>query len=322
MQISYHCVHHCLATALISLILILSVFAQKKDDKKPSGPPPNISVNLLVLDADGKSVPNIKASDVKIFEDGIEQKVDELRPRGPLKYLTILFDNTGSMRPELENIVSQKTSFSQLFFFNGFNVNISVIRFVDRDKISIEQPWTTNKAEIEETIENLYVEAGQSAVLDALYLAAGNFPKETADLPGRSVILLISDCEDRDSYYTEKQTLEKLKAANAQVFVASFSSFAKTKPKDAAYLSQNLTLETGGTEYSIEKKDVKRNLTETLKLVAGEQLSQYVLKYQSTNLIREGQPRKLTVQIADGPKGEKRTGIVRDSFAVPKPRKL
>ena len=51
-------------------------------------------------------------------------------------------------------------------------------------------------------------------------------------------------------------------------------------------------------------------------------MSQYILIYQSTNLNRDGEPRKLTVQIADGPNGEKRTGIVRDSFAVPKPRKL
>ena len=207
------------------------------------------------MDAGGKPVPDIKTSDVKIFEDGVEQKIDDLKPRGPLRYLTLLFDNTGSMRPDLDKITGLKSAFSQLFFFNGSEVKISVIRFVGRDKISIEQPWTTDKVAIEKAIEDLYVEGGQSAVLDALYLAAENFPKRTDELPGQNVVLLISDCEDRDSFYTEKQTLEKLKAANAQVFVASFSSFAPIKPKDAAYLSQNLPLETGGTEYGVEKKD-------------------------------------------------------------------
>lgn len=322
MRISYNSILRCFIATLTALTFTVALFAQKKDDKKPSGPPPNVSVNLLVLNAEGKPVREIKASDIKIFEDGVEQKIDELKPRGPLRYLTLLFDNTGSMRPDLDKITGLRSAFSQLFFFNGSDVKISVIRFVGRDKISIEQPWTTDKVAIEKAIENLYVEGGQSAVLDALYLAAENFPKRTDELPGQNVVLLISDCEDRDSFYTEKQTLEKLKAANAQVFVASFSSFAPIKPKDAAYLSQNLPLETGGTEYGVDKKDFLKSAVANLKLIAGEQMSQYIFTYQSTNLNRDGQPRKLTVQIADGPNGEKRSGVVRDSFSVPKPRKL
>ena len=322
MRISYLCTQRCFTTALIALAFTFALSAQKKDDKRPAGPPQDVSVNLLVIGADGKPVTNVKASDIKIFEDGVEQKIDELKPRGPLKYLTLLFDNTGSMRPDLEKITGLRSAFSQLFFFNGTDVKISVIRFVGRDKISIEQPWTTDKVAIEKAIEDLYVEGGQSAVLDALYLAAENFPKRTDELPGQNVVLLISDCEDRDSFYTEKQTLEKLKASNAQVFVASFSSFAPVKPKDAAYLSHNLPLETGGTEYGVDKKDFLKSAVAHLKLIAGEQMSQYILTYQSTNLNRDGQPRKLRVQIADGSNGEKRTGIVRESFAVPKSRKL
>ncbi|MCY7375100.1 MAG: hypothetical protein LH472_03920 [Pyrinomonadaceae bacterium] len=45
--------------------------------------------------------------------------------------------------------------------------------------------------------------------------------------------------------------------------------------------------------------------------------SQYVIGYTSTNQKRGGKVRKLTVQIADGAKGEKRQPTLRESFVVP-----
>lgn len=322
MQSTYKNLRNCFPTVFAALLLTLTISAQKKDDKKLSEPPLTVSVNLLVMDADGGLVPNIKASDVKIFEDGVEQKIDELKPRGPLKYLALLFDNTGSMRPDLDKITAVSPAFSRLFFFNGSDTKITVARFVGRDNISIGQSWTSDREKIESSIDNLYTEGGKSAVLDALYLTAESFPERTDELPGQNAILLVSDCEDRDSYYTEKQTLEKLKAANAQVFVTSFSSSAIVKPKDAGYLCQSLTLETGGTAYDIGKNDISAKLLEALKLIAGEQRSQYILTYRSSNPDRKGQPRKLSVQIADGPNGKKRRGGVRYGFAAPKPRRL
>ena len=92
MPISYLYLQRFLTTAFIALTFSLALSAQKKEDKKPDGPPPDVSVNLLVVGAGGKSVSDVKVSDVMIFEDGVEQKIDELKPRGPLKYLTILFD--------------------------------------------------------------------------------------------------------------------------------------------------------------------------------------------------------------------------------------
>lgn len=318
MPISYLYLQRFLSTTLIALTFSFAISAQKKDDKKPAGPPPDVSVNLRVMDTGGKPVPDIKTSDVKIFEDGVEQKIDDLKPRGPLKHLTLVFDNTGSMRQNLEYLSGRESTFTTLFL-NGND--LSVIRFVGREKITIEQPWTTDKTKIEEALENLFVEGGQSAVLDGINVAAENFPKEPSNLPGHNVILLISDCEDLDSYYNTEQTTERLKKANIQVFVLSFSASIPLKPKNAAYLSQTLALETGGTEYALPEKNIRSKIPDALRSIAAEQNSQYILKYRSTNPNRDGLPRKLTVQIADGPNGEKRSGVVRDSFSVPKPRK-
>ena len=49
-----------------------------------------------------------------------------------------------------------------------------IIRFVGRDKIEIEQQFTSNKADLIDALDNLYIEGGQTAITDAVYLAVQN----------------------------------------------------------------------------------------------------------------------------------------------------
>src|SRR4029079_6030973 len=102
----------------------------------------------------------------------------------------------------------------------------SIIRFVSRDKITVEQPFTANKGDLDDTLDNLFIEGGQTAIIDAVYLAVqqvSDYEKSVsaADRKRRAIIL-VTDGEDRDSYYNEAQLFELLKDADVQRYVVEF----------------------------------------------------------------------------------------------------
>ncbi|HMS38963.1 MAG TPA: VWA domain-containing protein [Pyrinomonadaceae bacterium] len=306
------------AFCLISFFLVSFIFPQNKSkDKKSKEKPVVVKANVAVLDTNGNLVNDIKLENLTVFEDGIEQKITYFAQKEPILNLVLVFDNTGSMRKNFDEIFKISSVFGDLFLLDKNEV--FVVRFVDSDKIEIKQEWTSSKKDAQEAIDLMYIEGGQSAILDAVYLSAETLlAREKHVKSKRYAMLLISDGEDRDSYYDYKQTIALFGGTDLQVFLLSFAETAPKDKKDARFLTHLLTLETGGTAYLMPKKFTQNDIIEALKKIAGELRSQYVIGYTSTNQKRDGSMRKLTVQVADSEKGEKRQGFIREGFVVPK----
>ncbi len=292
-------------------------FSQEKSkDKNKNSPPVEVKANVAVLDASGKLFEDVKIEDLKIFEDGVEQKLTYFAKKQPLLNLGLVFDNSGSMRKTIDVITEMPSIFTD---YLNLQDEVFVMRFVDNDKIELNQDWTANKKDLNETIENLFVEAGQSAVLDAVYLAAEKISeREKKDKSMRYALILISDGEERESFYSLEKIEKLLNGSELQIFVISFAENAPLNKKVSRFVSNILTLKTGGTTYTLPKKFTKDDIVNSVKSIIGELRSQYIIGYTSTNPNRDGLMRKLTVQVADSSKGEKRQAIIREGFVVPK----
>jgi Ca-activated chloride channel homolog len=303
-----------LACYLFSLILMLTFvvncFSQKKDA------PIEVKANILVLDSNKQPIDNVKQEDIKIFEDGVEQKITYFTKKEPILNLAMVFDNSGSFRKNLDEIIKA----GKIITANlGDSDEAVVIRFVNNDKIEVVQNYTNNKVEIAEAIENLYIEAGQTALLDTVFLAAEKLlEREKNNSSKRYAILIFSDAEERDSFYKLDQVLEKFKGNDLQIFILSYANFAPTNKKLATKLSHLLPFETGGTTFMLPPKYKTDDLITFLKAIVYELRSQYIIGYTSTNQLRDGKPRKLTLNVADNEKGEKRQAFIREGFTVPK----
>lgn len=76
-----------------------------------------------------------------------------------------MIDNSGSLRPQLEKVIEAGKI---LVNTSGPQDETTIIRFVGREKISIEQSfydqqgWSIH-------LDNLYIEGGQTAIIDAVY---------------------------------------------------------------------------------------------------------------------------------------------------------
>ncbi|PYS98813.1 MAG: hypothetical protein DMF63_14590 [Acidobacteria bacterium] len=308
-------------TVLLMFVLIASLcaVAQDKDRKKKSDEPKvqtpvEVKANVMVLDPKNELVNEIKIEDLKVFEDDVEQKLTSFEKKDPLS-LALLVDNSGSLRSQIGTIINV----AKLAVFNlDADDEGMVIRFISSDKIEVLQEWTPNKAKMIGSIENLYVEGGQSAVSDALFLAVERIKEmEKSDRSKKYAVLLVSDCEDINSYYSFKDLLKSIGNSGVQIFpFAMMSEIKATSSKSARTFASTVSLRTGGNVYFHEKKYTQDQVLANLKAFFIEMRSQYVISYTSTNTARDS-TRKLRVEVKDGANGEKRQGLVRDSYYVP-----
>lgn len=341
------------------LILLLTVFsvliiggsaqisAQTTSPKPAVPPPPKVSptppeddpnediridtelvnLNVRVIDRNNRSINNLKKSDFKVYEDGVLQDVEYLsQTEVPTNY-TLVVDNSGSMRFLLEKVIEA----SKIIIENNKTGDeTSIIRFVGSDKIEVLQDFTESKTDLNDAFENMFVEGGQTAVLDAVYLAAekvGNYKKTRTDQKRRALIL-VSDGEDRNSFYKEKQILNFLSESDVQVYVIGFTSelsgeggfISKSPRAKAEALLKRMTEATGGKTYFPKSLD---ELNGIARDIASELRTQYLVSYTPTDDRRDGTVRNIRVTITDGPNKQKRIAVTRTARstgadAVPK----
>ena len=305
----------------VMLCLLASLHAgTRAQDKSKAIKPFEFRTNLLVLDEKNNHVDGIKQSDVKLFENGVEQKLTYFATKDRSLDVCLVVDNSGSVQPQLEAVMN----IAKLITANlGPADSEQVVRFIGRDNISVIQDWTKDKAALNDAVDSFYTEGGLSAVIDALYLAGQDILKRRKAAPNkRYAIVLISDGEERASYYNQKQLIELLSGTDVQVFTVGLlrdlPRRANEPRKTAAYVTkmvEKLAAETGGTSFTLDQRAKEADYRNALKSLIYELRSQIVVGYIPANP-KIDPIRKLTVTIADGPKAEKRKAISKENIVL------
>lgn len=276
-----------------------------------------VNLNVRVINRTNRPINNLRQDEFKVYENNVLQPITSFtRAEVPTNYSLVL-DNSGSLRNQLEKIIEAGKIIVDT---NKPADETSVIRFVSSENIDIIQDFTPNKADLGEALDNLYVEGGQTAIIDAVYLAAENVDRyEKSRNPNekkRRALILVSDGEDRDSFYKEAQLFEFLRETDVQIFVVGFvkelskeGGFIGKSPqgKAKAFLDK-LATDTGGKAYF---PDSPSELNGIALDIASELRTQYVVSYAPTNENKDGSFRNIKVVVNDGPNKEKRIAVTR-----------
>jgi Ca-activated chloride channel family protein len=276
-----------------------------------------VNLNVRVVDRNNRSVNNLQQNDFKIVEDGNVQKIDFFsKSEVPTNYALVI-DNSGSLRQQLDKVIEAG---KVLINTNRPDDESMVIRFIGRDKIEIVQEFTSHKDDLEYALDQMLIEGGQTAVIDAVYLAVQNVEQyEASKKPEdrkRRAIILVSDGEDRNSYYNEKQLFDLLRESEVQIYVVGFVDdlskdggfIGKSPQGKAKALLDRLASETGGKAYYPSSAN---DLPALAKDISNELRTQYSIGYIPSNDRRDGTYRSIRVTVADGPNKEKRIAISR-----------
>jgi Ca-activated chloride channel homolog len=276
-----------------------------------------VNLNVRVVDRNNRSIGTLSQNDFKIFEDGVPQQIDSFsKGEVPTNY-SLVIDNSGSLRQQLDKVIEAG---KVIIGTNRPDDETSVVRFVSSEKIEIVQDFTPNKADLNDALENLYIEGGQTAIIDAIYLTAervDNYEKSRdPNDRKRRALILVSDGEDRASYYNEQQLFQLLRESDVQIYAIGFINeldkegglISKSPQKKARSLLERLALETGGKAYFPNSVNELNTIAAD---IASELRTQYILSYYPSNDKKDGTFRNIKVAVNDGPNAQKRIAVTR-----------
>jgi Ca-activated chloride channel homolog len=277
-----------------------------------------VNLNVRVVDRNNRPISNLRQADFKIFEDNVPQQIEFFsKSEVPTNYSLVL-DNSGSLRSQIDQVIEAGKI---LVNANKPEDETSIIRFVSSDKIEIVEDFTKNKADLIDALDTkIYIEGGQTAITDAIYLAAQQVTKYEQSLGSvdrkRRALILVSDGEDRNSFYTQQQLFDLLRESDVQIYVVGFvkdlsadKGFISKSPqgKARAFL-ERLAADTGGKSYF--PNDVTE-LNGIAREIASELRTQYSIGYLPSNDRKDGTFRNIKVVIEDGPNKQKRIPLTR-----------
>jgi Ca-activated chloride channel homolog len=282
-----------------------------------------VTLNVRVIDRNNRPIDDVKQSDFHIFEDGVEQPVSFFtRQEVPVSY-GLAVDNSGSLRSQLQSVIDAgKTIINS----NKPGDETFLVRFISSDKIETMQDFTSNMELLLDGLDNMYIEGGQTAVIDAVFLTAeriGEYKKGDDDDRRRRALIVVTDGEDRVSFYKQEQLFARLRESDVQIYVIGFvnelekeGGFIRKSSRDKAVnLLNKLASETGGRAFfpqSIsELPGIANEIVRDLR-------TQYVLSYNPTNKARDGSYRAIKVAVADSGGRDKRIALTRGGRIAPK----
>lgn len=282
-----------------------------------------VTLNVRVIDRNNRPIDNVRQNEFHVFEDSVPQPVEYFtREEVPISY-GLAVDNSGSLRAQLQGVIDAgKTIINS----NKPGDETFIIRFIDSSKIELKQDFTANKDSLIDTLDEFYIEGGQTAIIDAVYLAAEHTAEYKKGDDGdrrRRALIVVTDGEDRNSIYSQQQLFARLRETDVQIYVIGFVDeldkegglIRKSSREKAVNLLNKLATETGGRAFYPQSLS---ELPQIASEIVRDLRTQYVLAYNPTNKSRDGSFRSIKVAVDDGSSRDKRIALTRNGRIAPK----
>lgn len=275
-----------------------------------------VTLHVRVIDRNNHPINRLGKDEFRILEDGVPQPIFAFTEEEVPVIYGLAVDTSGSVRPQFQQIIdAAKTIINS----NKKGDETFIERFISSDKIETVQDFTPSKDLLLDGLDTLYVEGGQTAVVDGVYLAAehvADYKKSGDDDRRRRALIVVTDGEDRASYYPETQLFQRLREEDVQIFVIGFVNeldaekglIRKSPREKAVALINRLATDTGGRAFFPQSIS---ELPQIANEIVRDLRTQYVISYDPTNKAHDGTYRSIKVTVAQ-PGGERRIALTRN----------
>ncbi len=312
--------------AIVAALVISYALATAQSRSEPAqeaSPAPTVKLNVLLLDDSKQAVNDVSQDEFHIYEDDVEQQITFFsKDETPLSY-GLMIDNSGSLRSQLEEVIEAG---KRIINANRPEDETFVMRFVGTEDIDIIRDFTSNKTALDRSLDDLYPKGGQTALIDAVYVAAKHVAErkqaEGGQQPHRALIL-ITDGEDRQSANKPETLFNFLRENDVQIFVIGLVSMLEDKNqgvfmrkpprRKATDLLDRLAKESGGRAFYPKSAEY---LSDTVSDIMRDLHTQYVVGYNSTSNPKSKGYRKVKVSIVRAKGRDKRTAVTRPGYAA------
>ena len=257
----------------------------------------------VILQKTHEFVPNLQASNFRVYEDGVPQKVNGFqRTKAPITAV-LLCEFASTNYYFLYDMREAAFAFAQQLQPNDY---VAVVTYDLRTQILTD--FTQDKRQVYEALNTLTIPAfRETDMFDALYTTLDRLTR----IEGRKYVVLVASGYDSFSKINLDKVLAKIKATpNVTIFsigtgqAARLTGHAGTGmfgPKEIDYLQADNQMSTfarmtGGMAYfprfETEMPDIFRSINDSIR-------NQYVLSYTPTNAKQDGTYRKIRVELVD-----------------------
>lgn len=251
-----------------------------------------VPVSATVTDTRGRAITDLTVEDFELRVDGQPKPIGGLSHAETPVRMVMLFDNSDSIRSSRE---FEKQAAMRFFK--------SVLRPVDQAAIysvgtvfDLVQPLTNDVQKLVRTIEHFDKPEGATKLMDAMAHAA----EYLRLMPGRKVLVIVSDGSDTISDLTYDEVLRRIIAADCQVYAVQTGIFENANLYDllAVRRLETFTDRTGGAVY-IPKNTAE--LDSAFAQISADLSQQYVLSYYPTDEGRDGRFRVINLRVKTRP---------------------
>lgn len=265
-----------------------AAFAQNSEDDTIKVESSIVVLNATVADTKNKTVSGLRQAQFKIFEDGVEQKIEFFEAEETPFAAVILIDTSGSM----EQRVSLARS-ATINFLDGLRTKDVAAIYNFDSKVSLVQDFS-NSRDIAPSVFDLKA-YGYTVLNDAIVKAAQELSRRPEK---RRALIVLSDGADTKSKYSSDKALKAVIAANATIYTVDMSSAdgsdVRERMQSQAAL-KNFAEKSGGlfvaTPGGVAMRESFKNIVQELGM-------QYTLGYQPLNLKKDGKWRAIELRIA------------------------
>jgi Ca-activated chloride channel homolog len=254
-----------------------------------------VAVNVTATDGSRRYVTDLRREDFLVLEDGRQQQVTYFRKTGVSLALALLVDTSASMDQSLPLAKEAAIGFVRAL---GSSDVASIVDFDNR--VLMRQGFTSNHDALERAIRQTAA-GGSTALYNAVYIALKELEKmiegESVTEPRRRAIIVLSDGEDTSSLMPFDEVLNSATRSDTAIYAIGLvgrDAPDKRKPEDAEFVLRRLAQQTGGRAFF--PTDAKE-LSTIYGEIRAELSNQYFLAYESNNLRRDGQFRRIAVRI-------------------------
>lgn len=292
-----------------------SVASAQAPSPTPAAAATPVRLELMLTGGKGRPAPVLRREDVRVLVDGVERPVVLFeKEETPVSY-GLVVDNSGSLVTQFKEVVAA----AKAAVARGADGDEAfVVRFVASDVIRLLQEMTSDKSALDAALGEMFIEGGQTALLDALHVA-GDYLLKNAKPTGASrrrlALLLITDGEERNSYYKTETVLKLLKGGGVRVYCVGLTGQLERergftmpdKRTRARDLLTKIAKETGGGVVFAESPgEIEAAVAEAV----GNMRTRYVVAYEPQAQAPGKGRGKVEVKLVGAPAKEKLKVVV------------
>jgi Ca-activated chloride channel family protein len=256
-----------------------------------------VALSVVVTDGRDKFVSGLSAEDFAILEDGVPQQVSFFSAAAVSMDLALLLDTSASMIDKM-NVVHEAATGFVSSAKPGDRVTIVDIK----DGVRVLHPLNEDLDGARAAIRSTSARGG-TALYNGLYMTLKEMVKQrrSNDEVRRQAILVLSDGDDNASLVGFDDVMDEAKQSGIAIYTITLKTalqrllaYDKNAAVSGEYAMRTLAQETGARAFFPAQA---AELVGVYGLIAEELASQYTLGYISTNSVRDGAYRRVSVRV-------------------------